>query len=460
MEQLVTGSSARDRKAEIDRCLQMIAPNVSDESKFVGMLLLPRLLPHDDHAMIKHVFQGMNFKFIERLLRTNHQIDQEVPDHVLKEIAINVLACFAHFDDLAPTTNMVDRLPALSTTLSASDDTDNTKEALNIFIQVATTKEGLVRMLDPDVLKNILEVYSGTKDDDLRLLCSQVLSLVFTRTSEMYDQHQSKPSSIASLTSAAVYALETTMLPILTSILHHGQDKLRITTLTLLYHILASVPYDLMVKVKQQWTDTKRDKALDNLYKGLRQILASKVGDKMRDEALTVASCSLRAFGPDWLFSWLKKTSTIKATDNPDYVNARFPVLLIALVSVESRVLLDQVHDQWIANHGGDGTDRVIVVNQQQQERHHAMVPVYFNILEDTIEYLASQYDEEKDVGMDPDALLKIRKSLTEVMDVVMELTRFMQDTADDQQELDDNLLTQACMRIVSLWLAEEGFEL
>ena len=47
-----------------------------------------------------------------------HSVDQEVPDHVLKEIAINILACFAHFDDLAASQLMIDRLPALSTVLS------------------------------------------------------------------------------------------------------------------------------------------------------------------------------------------------------------------------------------------------------------------------------------------------------------------------------------------------------
>lgn len=67
-------SSSSDRRAEIDRCLDLIAPSASDESKFVGMLMLPRLLNQDDHASIKHVFDRMNFKFIERLLRTSKRL--------------------------------------------------------------------------------------------------------------------------------------------------------------------------------------------------------------------------------------------------------------------------------------------------------------------------------------------------------------------------------------------------
>lgn len=64
-------SSTRDRTAEIDRCLSMIVPSASDESKFVGMLILPKLLEQDKVENIERVFKGMNFKFIERLLRTS-----------------------------------------------------------------------------------------------------------------------------------------------------------------------------------------------------------------------------------------------------------------------------------------------------------------------------------------------------------------------------------------------------
>lgn len=64
-------SSKRDRTAEIDRCLSMIVPSASDESKFVGMLILPKLLEQDNIENIERVFKGMNFKFIERLLRTS-----------------------------------------------------------------------------------------------------------------------------------------------------------------------------------------------------------------------------------------------------------------------------------------------------------------------------------------------------------------------------------------------------
>jgi hypothetical protein len=64
-------SSTRDRDAEIDRCLSMIVPSASDESKFVGMLMLPKLLDQNNTETVERAFKGMNFVFIERLLRTS-----------------------------------------------------------------------------------------------------------------------------------------------------------------------------------------------------------------------------------------------------------------------------------------------------------------------------------------------------------------------------------------------------
>ncbi|ORZ15267.1 Neurochondrin-domain-containing protein [Absidia repens] len=420
------GSSNNDRQAEIDRCLGLIAPSASDESKFVGI----------------YVFC------------VDHEVGGEVPDHILKEIAVNILACFAHYDTMAPTQHMIDRIPALSTVLTPNDSTDITQEALHILLNVSTTKEGLVRMLDPDVLKNIFEVFAGTQSKDERNLCSQLLTLTYTRSFQLLE---SKP--IPSLTSAMKYSLQTSTLPIAASLFNHTQDTLKMDALDILYHILVGGSSEWMQSLKYDWF-------LENMRMGLRQVLGSKLGDRVRDQALVVLASLVRYFGAEWFFSWLNETKKAKqqqqdkgkgkmtastATSNNTssefYLNANFPVLVIHLVSVESRVMLDAVQDQWIAMHGGDGGDgsgRIIEVDEEKETRHTMMVPVYFEILESAIEYLAAQYDEDRDTGMDAEVLLKIRKALTEVMDVVMEMLKFMQDTADNEQELENNMIAQA----------------
>ncbi|KAG0193794.1 hypothetical protein DFQ28_003198 [Apophysomyces sp. BC1034] len=344
-------SSEQDLEAQIDRCLELIAPSASDESKFVGMMLLPRLLKQDDVASIQRVFDGMNFKFIERLLRSSEQPNAEVPESVLQEIGVSILACFAHYEDMATRKQMTDRIPALSTILSANDKTDVTKESLNILLCVAITKEGLVRMLDPDVLKNVFEV-----------------------------------------------------------------------------------------------------------------LTESQSSDDVRDRAMLVTSCLLRYFGTDWLFSSLQNTkqSRKRKEKQPSsrtgeiHADAHFPALLIHLVAVETRVIIDDINDHLHEVYEGRKVD---IVDEEKKLRQETILPVLFEILESAIHYLSTHYSEKEESGMDPEMLLKIRTALTDTMDVVMELLQFMQTTHNDDQ-LEDSMVAQASMRIIALWLAEEGYEL
>ncbi|KAI8646435.1 Neurochondrin-domain-containing protein [Parasitella parasitica] len=447
-------SSARDRSAEIDRCLSMIVPSASDEMKFVGMLILPKLLEHNDPENIERVFKGMNFKFIERLLRTTHNEDAEVPDPVLKDIAVNVLSCFARFEALATEQPMVDRIPALSH-LTPNDESDITLESMQILLHAAVKKEGLVKMLDPDVLRNIFQVLLQTSKDMEREMCTQLINSVYTRSCQLL--HSEK---IPSLSSALKYSL-TTLVAILSRTLNNDQKILKFEALNILSTVLPGIPSELMRQFKQE-QEKKVDGWLDDLLGGLRQIMSSKLHDSQRDQAILLIACLLRYFGNEWLFKSLQDTKSSKrrkekaSSDNMNdaankaYAAANFPALLIHLVAIEAKIMIDNINDRVIQEHNEEKT----ITNKQKQQRQEIMVPVYFEILEAAMEYLAANCESN---GMDSEMLLKIRTTLSDMMDVVMELLKFMQGTKDD---LEDHMIAQACIRIVSIWMAEEGFEM
>jgi hypothetical protein len=71
IDKMQVSSSKENRAAEIDQCLRLLSPASSDESKFTALLILPRLLDATDHSTIQHVFDKMNFKFIERLMKSS-----------------------------------------------------------------------------------------------------------------------------------------------------------------------------------------------------------------------------------------------------------------------------------------------------------------------------------------------------------------------------------------------------
>lgn len=51
----------------------------------------------------------MSYSFV-----IDHSVDAEVPDQLLKEIAVNILACFSRYETLAQDKNMIDRIAGIS----------------------------------------------------------------------------------------------------------------------------------------------------------------------------------------------------------------------------------------------------------------------------------------------------------------------------------------------------------
>lgn len=196
--------------------------------------------------------------------------------------------------------------------------------------------------------------------------------------------------------------------------------------------------------------------------------LTYSIEDPQRDKAILLIACLLRYFGNDWLFKSLQNTKSTKrkkekaSSDdannaaNRAFAVANFPALLIHLVAIEAKIMIDDINDRVIKEHNEEKK----IINETRQQRQEVMIPVYFEILEAAMEYLASNYVEDRESGMDPEMLIKIRTTLSDLMDVVMELLKFMQGTADKPEDLDDDMIAQACIRIVSIWMAEEGFEI
>jgi hypothetical protein len=175
-------------------------------------------------------------------------------------------------------------------------------------------------------------------------------------------------------------------------------------------------------------------------------------------------SCLLRYFGNDWLFKSLLNTKSCKRkkeksssdSNNQAFAIANFPALLIHLVAIEAKIMIDDINDRVMKEHNEEKK----ITNVQKDKRQELMVPIYFEIIEAAMEFLASNYTEDKESLMDPEMLIKLRTTLSDLMDVVMELLKFLQSTANKPQDLDEDLIAQACIRIISIWMAEEGFEI
>jgi hypothetical protein len=176
---------------------------------------------------------------------------------------------------------------------------------------------------------------------------------------------------------------------------------------------------------------------------------------------LTLNYCLLQHFGTDWFFKSLQdtkaakrkkeKASTDKASDpaNKAYAIASFPALVIHLVAIEAKLLVDEINDRVMKEQ--DESNKTM--NAETLTNQQLMVRVYLETLEAGMEYLAAHCESS---GMEAEMLLKIRTTLSEVMDVVAELLNTMRNS---DSNWDQDPIAQACANYISIWLAEEGYE-
>ncbi|CAI2182301.1 11600_t:CDS:2 [Funneliformis geosporum] len=110
-------SEHEDSRSEINQCLNLLRSESSDDAKFVALMLLPRLLQQDQEN-VRLVFDSMDFKFLERLMRTSNSSDNDLPDNILKTIAIHIISCFCEVEELISKRQIHARIPTLSTLLA------------------------------------------------------------------------------------------------------------------------------------------------------------------------------------------------------------------------------------------------------------------------------------------------------------------------------------------------------
>lgn len=134
---------------------------------------------------------------------------------------------------------MVDRIPALSRLLTLNDETEITSEVLLILSLIAVKKEGLVKMLDPDVLKNVLDVLVQSDDEQLQKTCTSVLLSVYR-----WSTHYLTKEKIPSLSSALKFSL-VTLISCLSKALKNDQKKLKFEALDILKEVTTNVPEEV-----------------------------------------------------------------------------------------------------------------------------------------------------------------------------------------------------------------------
>ncbi|TPX59889.1 hypothetical protein PhCBS80983_g02173 [Powellomyces hirtus] len=410
-------SSEPTEDQQLLKCLELLSENSTDEEKFVALLLLPRLLddPQSNGRKLWLCFERMNWSFVERLLSAEDTPD--MPQEALHSIAVNLIAGFAAEDDLVGRPELTTQIPCLAKLL-IKETAETVGTVLQCLHRMAMSADSAAVILEEDTLRCIICVLSG-QTEELSLQALRVLEQLYAQVSSSTTYMDRGTEEVSHQLLPEVARLFAT---------NNGQLKFECA------RFLVEMSADQTVRK----TNTMPSWALD-VRQGVTTILRSKIGVEQRDMAFILSSSMLRQLGS----KWMAVDSSKKQGDSGQLSETQFWTLLVHLAGGEIRVLLDDIP----ASEVPEANSRVSTI-----------LPVCAEIVELLMRGLIELSTDEAPTTMSTDVLSSIRESLHETFESVR--SYLVDIYANFQYKKDralvDNVVTAACLRLMSTWLAEE----
>lgn len=251
----------------------------------------------------RRIFDAVGFTFPNRLLTTKEAPDG-CPDHVLRALGVALLACFCSDPELASHPQVLNKIPILSTFLTARGDPDDAArrsmidDTYQCLTAVAGTPRGPRHLIAGGTVSALCQAYLGHGygfDQALALLVGLLAA------AETQCWKEAEPDLLAVLRG-------------LSEDFQKAEDasKFELCQLLPLFLPPTTVPSE----------------CLRDLQAGLARILGSKLSSWQRNPALKLAARLAHACGSDW----------IPAGSS----GSKFLALLVNLACVEVRLALEE----------------------------------------------------------------------------------------------------------------------
>lgn len=463
----------------LERCLALLRPGTSDESKFIGLTLMSELLQStQDLETMTQFFDSMDFAFLDRMMQTDEDSipkDAGVDAAAIRSISIDILSCFSTHWELLVRKEFKDRIPTMLSMLSSSDTTDNSKKILKILIRVSAYPQVSMVLTNPGYQSTIVTYILDTFDrkdeahDDAVMVCKRTFLII----QEGFKQN---PSAVLNITKDFLPTVMTKISAVFSNLTEKHKPKI----LQLLTDSIAYLPEAYMKEhVKGQPVKTRA--WTRNLKLGLIQLLSTRQGPATRDDSFRLIGILLQKLGPEWIFpettmstSTPQRGTTSKQKVSPASLvssmetmslsdvetNKKFAALVVHLTCVEVRVLMDELGDSASSNTSGPRPFVTADEAKQTTIRKEQVLPFVYEILEVVIGYLVrvSESEDSFENGLfDATGLLKIQDSLQGAFAAILDHIKDMQSSSDAGPEtLASNMIYLASLRILSVWLMED----
>ncbi|KAG0092739.1 hypothetical protein BGZ93_001535 [Podila epicladia] len=465
-------------KSDLERCLELLKPGTSDESKFVGLTLMTTFLQtkqqdKDRETIITRFFDSMDFDFLDRMLQIDNLTipkDAGVDALTIKAIAVDIMTCFSSVWQLLIRKEFKDRVPAMISILSTSDTTEGSNNILKILVKMTAYPQVSMILTNPGYQSAIVAYIFNTFDrkDEAHQDATMIFKRTFLIIQEGFKQ-----------SSAVVLQITKDFLPTIMTKIAKSFSQLTEPHKPEIVRLLAeSVTYLSDAYVQQHIKDHEQETKTWTKYlkSGLIQLLTPST----RDDCFKLTGILLQRLGPEWLFPDTSSTTSSvtkskKKSTPASLVNSmeslslseveiskKFAALIVHLTCVEVRVLMDELADDLSGEPSKDKSDDTESQKTQAQAkiRKEQVLPLAYEILEVTIGYLVhvSESEDEMENGLfDATGLLKVQESLQATFAAILDYLKDLQaSSTSTPATLATNLIYLASIRILSVWLMED----
>lgn len=391
----------------IKKCIAILKAADSDTEKFAALFMVTKLVKSEDcnTESKKLLFEAIGFKFLKRLL-LSPDVPAECPPLVYKSVVLSILSSFCSDAELATHPEMLANIPVFLDIVQQADDDDLddnlivVSEAYECLQNIAAHKPGQLALLEVGGVAKMCEIYSQQSfqtDEALNIL----VTLAGQFGPSAWDINP-KPFHI--IVNKIALDFET----------DHSERKFELCRM--LYALLFSCRRNVIVATANEalWPGS--------IYKGLMDILTSKLGKTQRDPSLKLASIMVELLGVEWCL-----------TD--DEQPRQFFLLLVQLCSVEVRMQLE------------DRTFTQIMMNAD-------LLSACFVVLELSIAYIATD-TLELEQKEKQQLYTALKGAFSAVISV---LTKVSSDFTKNPNAMDtkEKIFVCAMVRVLSAWLAQE----
>ncbi|CAG9762303.1 unnamed protein product [Ceutorhynchus assimilis] len=388
----------------VQKCCNLLKNSPGDNEKFAALFMVTKLVngKHATPAARVAIFEAIGFDFLRRLLLTE-DVPVDCPPSIYKSVALTILTTFCLEEQLATKKDMLDLIPVFLDIVKSADDSANDDnlmaigEAYNCLKRLALYEPGQKTLIQAGAIDILSQIYcsaSFQSDEALNIMGL----LVAKKGALSWDPKD--PKAFHALVNKIALDFET------------DQDKRKFELADCLHAIIFNCPRKVVAEsaASETWPQS--------IYKGLCDILQSKIGAAQRNPALILTSSMLELLGVEWIFTDEAKGKQVF-------------LLMIQLAAIEVRMQLD---------------GKSLKGTQSNQ----ALLTACYIILELSLNFMA-----QDTVDLDQKERQNIYTALKGAFTAVINLLLKVLQDKNKPQGL-DKLFVFATIRVLASWLAQE----